>query len=141
LLEAKAPTLLIDTVNRWRQGCQPYAPKSSTGKTLYKGTIGKTLHRSTYDLSIALQLFVGLDRFFSFLIYTIGGIPWTGNKPVTRPLHAHRTAQTQNGRTQISILQMGFEPTISVFELAKTVHALDRAAAVIGRKSDHLRHV
>jgi hypothetical protein len=27
---------------------------------------------------------------------------------------------------------MGFEPTIPVFERAKTVHALDRAAAVIG---------
>jgi hypothetical protein len=28
--------------------------------------------------------------------------------------------------------QVGFEPTIPVFEQAKTVHALDRAAAVIG---------
>jgi hypothetical protein len=27
---------------------------------------------------------------------------------------------------------MGFEPTIPVFERAKTVHALDRAATVIG---------
>jgi hypothetical protein len=29
--------------------------------------------------------------------------------------------------------QVGFEPTIPVFEPAKTVYALDRAAAVIGR--------
>jgi cobalamin biosynthesis protein CobD/CbiB len=28
--------------------------------------------------------------------------------------------------------QVGFEPTISVFERKKTVHALDRAATVIG---------
>jgi hypothetical protein len=28
--------------------------------------------------------------------------------------------------------QVGFEPTIPVFARAKTVHALDRAAAVIG---------
>jgi hypothetical protein len=28
--------------------------------------------------------------------------------------------------------RVGFEPTIPVFERAKTVHALDRAAAVIG---------
>jgi hypothetical protein len=28
---------------------------------------------------------------------------------------------------------VGFEPTISVLELVKTVHALDRAATVIGR--------
>jgi hypothetical protein len=27
---------------------------------------------------------------------------------------------------------MGFEPTIAALELAKTVHALDRAATVIG---------
>jgi hypothetical protein len=29
--------------------------------------------------------------------------------------------------------QVGFEPTIPVFEQAKTVHSLDRAATVIGR--------
>jgi hypothetical protein len=29
--------------------------------------------------------------------------------------------------------QVGFEPTISVFERAKTVHALDSAATVIGQ--------
>jgi hypothetical protein len=28
--------------------------------------------------------------------------------------------------------QVGFEPTIPVFERVKTVHALDRAATVIG---------
>jgi hypothetical protein len=28
--------------------------------------------------------------------------------------------------------QMGFEPTIPVFQKQKAVHALDRAAAVIG---------
>jgi hypothetical protein len=28
--------------------------------------------------------------------------------------------------------QVGFEPSIPVFELAKTVHALDRTATVIG---------
>jgi hypothetical protein len=29
---------------------------------------------------------------------------------------------------------VGFEPTIPVFEWAKTVHALDRAATVIGKR-------
>jgi hypothetical protein len=29
--------------------------------------------------------------------------------------------------------KVGFEPTISVFELAKTFHPLDRAATVIGQ--------
>jgi hypothetical protein len=52
-----------------------------------------------------------------------------GDQPVAR---AHRTAQTQNKRTQTPMPQAGFEPTIPVYELAKTVHALDSAATVIG---------
>jgi hypothetical protein len=32
---------------------------------------------------------------------------------------------------------MGFEPTIPAFERAKTVHALGRAATVIGRRSNY----
>jgi hypothetical protein len=48
-----------------------------------------------------------------------------------RALPAHRTAQTQNKCTQASLPQVGFEPTIPVFEWAKTFHALDRAATVI----------
>jgi hypothetical protein len=35
-------------------------------------------------------------------------------------------------RTQTSMPQVGSEPTIPVFERAKTVHALDRVATVIG---------
>jgi hypothetical protein len=31
------------------------------------------------------------------------------------------------------MLRVGFEPTIPMFERAKTVHALDRAATLIGR--------
>jgi hypothetical protein len=33
--------------------------------------------------------------------------------------------------------RVGFEPTIPVFEQAKTVHALDRAATVIGTHYIH----
>jgi hypothetical protein len=43
------------------------------------------------------------------------------------------TTQTQNKRIQTSMPRVGFESTIPVFEHAKTVHALDRAAIVIGR--------
>jgi hypothetical protein len=76
---------------------------------------------------------LNLGRFFSFLIfYTIDSTPWTGDQPVARPPHAHRTAQTQNKHTQTYMPQVGFEPTIPVFERAKTVHALDRAATEIG---------
>jgi hypothetical protein len=55
-----------------------------------------------------------------------------GNELVTRPLPIHRTTQTQNRRTQTSMPLEGFEPTTPVLEQAKMVHALDRAATVIG---------
>jgi hypothetical protein len=81
---------------------------------------------------MALQPFVGPWPFFGFFIfYAVGMTPWTGDQPVIRPLPAHRTAQTHNKSTQTSMPQVGFEPTIPVFELAKTVHELDRAATVI----------
>jgi hypothetical protein len=80
--------------------------------------------------SVAL---VDLGHFFIFLIlYTFGKTPWTGDQPVARPLLTHRTTQTQNKRTQTSMPRMRFEPTTPVFERRKTVHALDRAATVIG---------
>jgi hypothetical protein len=57
--------------------------------------------------------------------------PWTGDHLVARPLPTHRTTQTQNKRTQISMSRAEFEPTMPVFERGKTVHALDRAATAI----------
>jgi hypothetical protein len=66
---------------------------------------------------------------------TVGTTSWTGYQPVARPLHAYKTTQTQNKRTQISIPQVGFEPAILVLERAKTlVHGSDRAATVIGTR-------
>jgi hypothetical protein len=55
--------------------------------------------------------------------YTDGRTPWTGDQPVARPLHTHRTIQTQNTRTQTSMPRVGFELTIPAVERAKTVHA------------------
>jgi hypothetical protein len=76
---------------------------------------------------------LNLGPFFSFLIlYRVGRTPWTGDRPVARPLPTHRTKQTQNKRTQTSMLSLGFEPTIPAFKREKTVRALDRAATVIG---------
>jgi hypothetical protein len=40
--------------------------------------------------------------------------------------------QTQNKHTQTSMPQVGFEPKIPFFELAKEIHALDRVATVVG---------
>jgi hypothetical protein len=59
-----------------------------------------------------------------------------GNQSVARPLSTHRTTQTQTKRKQISMPQVGFEPMIPVFKRAKTVHALDRAATMIGYFAD-----
>jgi hypothetical protein len=76
---------------------------------------------------------LGIGRFFSFLIpYTVGKTPWTSDQPVARPLPTHRTTPTENKHTQTSVPCVGLEPTIPAFERAKTVHALDRAATVIG---------
>jgi hypothetical protein len=74
--------------------------------------------------SIYLWLYsplLDLCRFFSFLIfYTVGRTPWTGVQPVARSLPAHRTAQTQNKCTHTSKPRVWFEPTIPLFERAKT---------------------
>jgi hypothetical protein len=70
---------------------------------------------------------------FQFLdFYTVYGTPWMGDQPFARPLPTHKTTQTQNKRTQTSMPRVGFEPTIPVFERAKTVHDLDGATTVIG---------
>jgi hypothetical protein len=68
-------------------------------------------------------------------LYTVGRTPGTGDQPVARPLPTHRTTQTQNKCKKTSMHGVGFEPMIPVFEWAKTVHALDRAATVIGTTS------
>jgi hypothetical protein len=89
-----------------------------------------SIYLSIYDSAVLL---LDLGRFSSFLIiYTDGRTPWTGDQPVARPLPTHKTTQTQNKRTQTSVPWVEFEPTIPVFQQAKTVRALDRAATVNG---------
>jgi hypothetical protein len=81
---------------------------------------------SRHNLSMALRLFVGPRPLFQFLdLYTVGRTPRTGDQPVARSLPIHRSAQT-------FMPQVGFEPTIPLFERAKTVYVLDRAANVVG---------
>jgi hypothetical protein len=53
-----------------------------------------------------------------------------GDQPVAKPLPTHRRAWTRNKHTRTFMPWVGFEPTIPVFELPKTVHASDRAATV-----------
>jgi hypothetical protein len=88
------------------------------------------IYLSIYGSTVLL---LGLDHIFSFLIlYRVSRTPWTGDQLVARPPPTFRTTQTQNKRTQTSMLLVGFEPTIQASERAKTVHTLDRAATVIG---------
>jgi hypothetical protein len=76
--------------------------------------------------SISLQPFTGPRPLFSFLIfYTVGRT----QSVARRNVHT-QTAETQNTRTQTTMPQVGYEPTIPVSERVKTVHALDRAATV-----------
>jgi hypothetical protein len=91
-----------------------------------------SIYLSIYGSAVIL---LDLGRCFSFLIlYTVDRTPWAGDQPVERPLPTHRTTQAQNKSTQTFMPRVGFDPTIPAFERAKTVHALDRAATVIGSK-------
>jgi hypothetical protein len=61
---------------------------------------------------MALKDLAEFGRILVFNIYTGGRTPCTEDQPVARPLPTYRTAQTQNKRTQTSIPEVGFEPTI-----------------------------
>jgi hypothetical protein len=99
------------------------------GKPRNTSLISGDLHEVPTEGSTAL---VDVGRVFTFLNYTAGRTPWSGDQPVARPLPTRRTTQTQSKRTQTSILRVGFELTIPVFERAKIVHVLYRATTVIG---------
>jgi hypothetical protein len=74
---------------------------------------------------------VGIDGFFSFLTYTqSAGILGRGIS-LSQGRYPNPEQQKQNKRTKTSMPRVGFEPTIPVFERAKTVHASDKAAIVI----------
>jgi hypothetical protein len=95
-------------------------------------------HLSAFSISLSLWLYspCGPWPLVQFLNpYTVGMTPWTGDQAAARPLPTHRKTQTQNNRTQTSMPRVGFKPTILVFERTKTVHALERAATVIGSQS------
>jgi hypothetical protein len=60
--------------------------------------------------------------FFSFLIfYVIGRTFLTGDQLIVRLLPAYRTAETQNNRTQTSMLRDGFELKIKIVENSSVV--------------------
>jgi phosphatidylglycerophosphatase A len=64
------------------------------------GAVKPTLRpgKCSVELFISLYLYSPLDleRFFSFLIlYTVSRSPRTGDQPVARPLHTHKTTETE----------------------------------------------
>jgi hypothetical protein len=61
---------------------------------------------------------------------SVGLLGW-GISP-SQGLYIHAEQHKESKRTQTSMPRVGCEPTTPVFERAKTVHALERAAAVIG---------
>jgi hypothetical protein len=77
---------------------------------------------------------VDFGHVFSFLARTQSvGLFGRWEEPVVKLLPTHGKTQTQNKRTQTSMPLVEFEPTIQVFERAKTVHAVDRATTVIDK--------
>jgi hypothetical protein len=83
--------------------------------------------------SVALQAFVGpWPLQFRDLFYTDGRTLWMSDQPVARPLHTHRTTQTQNKRTQKHpCLFSGIRTHDPSIRATKTVHALDRVVTII----------
>jgi hypothetical protein len=83
-------------------------------------------------LSLWLYSLRGPWPLFQFLsLYTAGRTPWAGDQPVARSLPTHRTTQTRNKRTQKSMLRVGFEATIPVFERMKTVNHLSLKMSIL----------
>jgi hypothetical protein len=79
-------------------------------------------HRASMKRFVSLQ-FLNLRQSVGLL--GLGISPTQGH-------YLHRTTQTQNKRRQTSVLWVRFDHTIPAFERAKTFHALDRSATVIG---------
>jgi hypothetical protein len=74
-------------------------------------------------------------NFWNLWIYfwTFGRTPWTGDQPVARPLPT-QVSTTQKRRGYTSMLRVGFEPKIPMFERLKTLCALDRPQLFTPRK-------
>jgi hypothetical protein len=74
---------------------------------------------------------LNLGRFFSFFFFSQSVVLLGRGISPSQGLYLHIGQHKQNKSTQTSMPQVWFEPTIPIFERAKIVHALDRAATVI----------
>jgi hypothetical protein len=82
---------------------------------------------------MAIQPFVGpwpLLQFLDLFTQSVGLLGWGGSPSLGHylPTGQHK----HNKSTQTSVPRVVFEPMMPVFEWAKTVHALDCEAPVIG---------
>jgi hypothetical protein len=82
---------------------------------------------------MVLRPFVGPWPIFQFLDLFTPFVGLLGQRiSPSQGCCLHRTTQSQNERAETLLHEVGFEPTTPVFGRAKTVHALDRMATVIG---------
>jgi hypothetical protein len=83
-------------------------------------------HSSWDTMYIWLYSPSDLGHFFSFyILYTVSRTPWMGDEPVARPLPTHRIETHRH-----PCLEVLFEPSTTVFESVKTVHASHLASGV-----------
>jgi hypothetical protein len=107
----------LHTGTLWREDgsaiCSPICQRSESQRT--------HIHTLLSRLRLLGSLYV--------TSYDSQGLRW---KYSYLPAHGVDTEETRTEHTQTSIPLVGFEPTISVLEQAKTVCALDRTATAIG---------
>jgi hypothetical protein len=98
-------------------------------KSLNKIRINRRKHDVTRYLSIySSTAFSWALVAFQFLnLYIICRTPWIGDQSIARPLPIHRINAYRH-----LCLEWDSKPRFQFSERVKTVHALDRAAAVIG---------
>jgi hypothetical protein len=122
-------------------GVRIWSEFMSQGEVHWRTLVKIDEHPYTIILIYSFFLYRNLtvSRFsFFFGSYTLSRTTLTSDRSVTRPVPEYRTTQTQNNASthtyththHTSIPEVGFEPTITASEGAKTVHASDRSATV-----------
>jgi hypothetical protein len=105
------------------------------GPIIRSSTSLSSVQNLSIYLSMTLQPLWTLAAFFSFLIH-IESVGFLVRGSARRKAAIYtQNIMTQNNCRQTSVPRVRFEPTIRAFERAKKVHALDRAATVIGSLS------
>jgi hypothetical protein len=96
---------------------------------LSQGTFLFLLFRIRRPCALFLSELSGTMDLYRQLVGLLGRVI----SPVARPLPMQENTNTEESG-QTSMPRVGFEPTIPVFERAKTFDALERAATVVGTR-------